>query len=568
MKKKKSKQAPPKIAFKKTHRDSILLRYEKLIVVAIFVLALILKLLHLQQIKNNNPFFALPAIDSHVYHMWAVEISNGNWLGNEVFFNSPLYPFILALIYKISGQSIFGAKFIQFLLGSFNCILIYLVGKKVFHSKVALIAGLMTALYVMFTFYEGSLLITNIQIPLNLVLILVLLNNFERPSQKKWLFSGMCLGLSALARPNILIFALFVIFWIIFRLKEHMAMKQILLSVASFCIGIGLIVFPVTIRNYIIGNEIVLINSSGGMNFYIGNNPDATGYFEPPKIMPFTSQDHPLKQKENYKAYAENKTGRPMSYSEVSEYWYSEGMKFIRNNPKKWMGLVVKKFLLFINHYEIWNIQSYYFSKQFSWVLRMPLLTFGIVAPFALFGILLSLKYWKHHFLLYAIILSYAVSSLIYFSVSRYRMPAIPFFIVFASYAFYWLFENVLKKNIKNLTIAFLSIVLLYVIVNQNLVNISHFKAHYNLGNKYMQMEKWELAVEQYNRSIQQYPKFIAAHYNLAVIYEMKLGQYDDAIREWHIVRKLGKKMADQEFIKRADRHLKTLNQHKSIVNN
>ena len=33
-----------------------------------------------------------------------------------------------------------------------------------------------------------------------------------------------------------------------------------------------LIIFPVTLRNYLIGDDWVLISANGGVNFYIGNN--------------------------------------------------------------------------------------------------------------------------------------------------------------------------------------------------------------------------------------------------------------------------------------------------------
>lgn len=548
----------------KARWEALLTKYEKYIVAGIFILALVLRLFHLQQIKSHDPFFALPSVDPRVYHAWAVEISEGNWLGTEVFFNSPLYPYFLAVIYKIFGQSFFVAKLIQFLMGSFSCLLIYLLAKRIFNPKVGLVAGVMAALYVMSLFYEGILLITNIQTPLNLLLILMLLHSFESPVRRNWLFSGICLGLSALARPNILLFGPFVLFWIFYTFKDRMSRKQILHFGLFFCMGIGLLIFPVTLRNYVVGKDIVLISSQGGINFYIGNNPNAKGYFMVPKVLPRTKGDDPIEQRRNFEVYAEQKVGRALKPSEVSRYWFSQGMKFIKEQPGRWIGLLLRKCGLLVNHYEIWNNRSYYFSRQFSWVLRLPLLTFGIVAPLALFGILLTLKDWKRLFLLYAIIGSYAASLVIFFMLSRYRMVVVPFLIILAAYALHWFFESLRAKKFQKAATALVPLAFFFLMVNQNLVNQGSSMVHYNLGNKYMKMRKWEMAIEQYERSIQQNPTYISAHNNLALVFEKRPEWYDKGIREWKIVLKMAEERRDQGYIDRALRHLRKLRQLKS----
>ncbi|NIN01520.1 MAG: hypothetical protein GTO24_26530, partial [candidate division Zixibacteria bacterium] len=45
---------------------------------------------------------------------------------------------------------------------------------------------------------------------------------------------------------------------------------------------------PVTLRNYFVGKDLVLIAWQGGLNFYLGNNPDATGYTP---VSPLTGGD-------------------------------------------------------------------------------------------------------------------------------------------------------------------------------------------------------------------------------------------------------------------------------------
>ena len=52
------------------------------------------------------------------------------------------------------------------------------------------------------------------------------------------------------------------------------------------CIWIGtalLVIAPVTLRNYVKGNDLVLSAANAGITFYSSNNPRATGqYMDPP----------------------------------------------------------------------------------------------------------------------------------------------------------------------------------------------------------------------------------------------------------------------------------------------
>ena len=50
---------------------------------------------------------------------------------------------------------------------------------------------------------------------------------------------------------------------------------------AAFALGLALVLGPVALRNYVIGDTFALTTSQLGTNFYIGNNPDATGIYVP-----------------------------------------------------------------------------------------------------------------------------------------------------------------------------------------------------------------------------------------------------------------------------------------------
>ena len=49
-----------------------------------------------------HPLSGAPTIDEASYDDWAVEIAGGEWRGEEVFFQEPLYPYFLGVIYSLS----------------------------------------------------------------------------------------------------------------------------------------------------------------------------------------------------------------------------------------------------------------------------------------------------------------------------------------------------------------------------------------------------------------------------------------------------------------------------------
>ena len=69
----------------------------------IFALALVLRLIHLWQIRQA-PFFDLLIGDARAYDLWAQQIAAGDWIGREVFYQAPLYAYFLGLVYSIAGD--------------------------------------------------------------------------------------------------------------------------------------------------------------------------------------------------------------------------------------------------------------------------------------------------------------------------------------------------------------------------------------------------------------------------------------------------------------------------------
>ncbi len=75
---------------------------------------------------------------------------------------------------------------------------------------------------------------------------------------------------------------------------------------------------------------------------------------------------------------------------------------------------------------------------QNSRVLKLAFLNFGFIVPLALLGIILVKKF-PQSWLLYLFWTVLSVSVIAFHIQERYRMATVPFFILFAGYALYWL---------------------------------------------------------------------------------------------------------------------------------
>src|SRR6478609_7002101 len=90
---------------------------------AVFGVALLVRLVHVWQLRRS-PFFSLLMGDSHGYDEWAQRIAGGEWLGHEVFYQAPLYPYLLGVIYAVAGRHLLVVRIVQALIGSASCALL------------------------------------------------------------------------------------------------------------------------------------------------------------------------------------------------------------------------------------------------------------------------------------------------------------------------------------------------------------------------------------------------------------------------------------------------------------
>ena len=122
---------------------------------AVLALGFGLRVANLRDI-SNSPFFSRPVIDGQAYDNWAMAIVSGK-APTQPFFQDPLYPYFLALIYSVFGHSYWAVYLIQLVLAMVFLLLIYDTTRRLFDRRAGIAAAAMIALYKPFIFYESQI---------------------------------------------------------------------------------------------------------------------------------------------------------------------------------------------------------------------------------------------------------------------------------------------------------------------------------------------------------------------------------------------------------------------------
>ena len=496
------------------------------VLLLIFLFSLALRLIYLLQIRAN-PHFNVPTMDPLYHDVWAQNIASGNWIGSSIFFRAPFYPYFLALVYKIFGHGYLIPRLIQHLLGACSCVLVYLLAKRLYNRATAIIAGLIASTYGILIYFESELLLDSFLVFFDTFLILYLLKAAENPKKWRWLIGGVILGLSALTRPNVLFCIPFIWLWIYLSFKGRITIKTFLAHSAIFLLGVIVLVAPVTVRNYLVGKDLVLIASQGGINFYLGNNPRADGV-----SAIFYGADW---QYRDFQFTAQKEMGRTLKPSEISNYYYKKGLEFILGQPAKSLPLFVKKIYLFWNKFEISNNQDIYFFRRYSSLMRILPLGFWLIGPLAFTGILISIREKRRIFLPLVFVVSYMITVILFFVPARFRLPVIPFLIIFSSFAIYWLVSQLIRGQLKSVLPFLIMSVPFFILTNTNAYHLTlenFASSYFSLGNVYLKKGDPERALAEYNRALEKDAYPVRVHLNKGIVF-FRLGDYQKAEEEF-----------------------------------
>jgi len=477
-------------------------------ILLIVILAIVVRVAYMVEV-HDNPLMTTTTGDPEIYDNRALESARGQWLGDDVFFHSsPIYPYILGFTYKLFGHSYMAVRVIQSLFGIGSCLLIFSIARKLFGKREGLVAGVISALYAPFVFFDFEILMITFVLFFALLAIRLLMAYRDNSTAWLALAAGGAIGVSALGKPNVLLFVPAALLWVWWVFRGTERAKRAWRGMVLFAAGTVIVLAPMTVSNYVIAGDFVLTSSNGGINFWIGNNDQADGTFLVPANMRTDLYG-------DSKLAAEQALGRSLSSSEVSSYWFEKGLEFVRAHPGQDLKLLGRKLLLFWNAYEIPNHYDLNYFKTVSKTLRFNPFVFSWVIPFGFLGIYASRRSWRKHLLLYLFAGAYLVSLLPFFVTSRYRLPVVPVMIIFCASGVLWLWERVRTRKWTGTLVPVALLAAMLVVVNLPLVDFSLGPQYAIVGAIYRDAGDYAKAVEYYQLATRESPNFDLAYNSL-----------------------------------------------------
>lgn len=353
---------------------------------ALFALALALRMGVLFDFGAHHPQANAPVIDEAAYDAWARRIAAGDWLGEGVFFQEPLYPYLLGLLYRVFGADLFVARVAQAIVGAATAILILGLGRRTLGRGAGWCAAILWSVYRPALWFPTLLLKENLFAAVFAGLAWCLVSSREQPTRGRWLGVGALAGAGALLRGNLVPMLPFVALWPLARARFFA--REAGPAVGCVLVGVAAWLIPVAWRNAAVGGEFALTTSGAGTNLYGGNNLDnrygvATEFAWVRGV--------PEHEAGDWRHEAERRTGRELSAVEVSDFWRDATFASIAEHPREHAWILGRKLLLTLGAYEVPDNHFLEWDARHVATLRGPWPGFGLIGPFALLGLGLCL---------------------------------------------------------------------------------------------------------------------------------------------------------------------------------
>ena len=218
--------------------------------------------------------------DMAFYDAWAHRILGGALTDGRAFYALPLYAYWLAGIHAVFGGGGFVPGLLQGLADAGTALLLY---KIVVHSSEnfgAKVTGTLCALT--WAFYLPAQAFSIVQMPATLgvfvfwLVVWQIIKRTEPPRFVVYFLLGLLVGVTAMGIATILVLVPMLFAALIWRWQ--LRSRCLALSFVILFGGVFLGTAPCWLHNYFVAHDRVFLSAHSGINFWIGNNPGATGY--------------------------------------------------------------------------------------------------------------------------------------------------------------------------------------------------------------------------------------------------------------------------------------------------
>jgi Tfp pilus assembly protein PilF len=390
----------------------------------------------------------------HFYNEWARRILSGQLTDHQAFYGLPGYAYLLAALYSLCGYNPFVPGLLQAILDAGTAVLIYKISIRVFggvSARVAQIAGIIAA--VGWAFFVPAQTYTVVLMPTALVVFVFwlvvwwIVREEAAPRKLCALMLGLLIGITATTIATILFLLPLVISAVLIKpAKTNHPIPARIASLRLVLVGVLAGTAPCWGHNYFVARDRVFLSAHSGINFWIGNNPSATGY---PRFPPGLRASQAAMLQDSITA-AESAAGHPLKRGEVSQFWSAKARDYIRQNPGEWLRLLGVKLRNFWNAFQYDDLSIVTTLREQG--ITFPGIYFGLVAALALPAIIAAWRIAPISGWITAAIVLHLLALLPVFTTERYRLPIVPGLLIFAAFGLVMLWQNLATQHLATAT--------------------------------------------------------------------------------------------------------------------
>jgi len=506
----------------------------------VFAVALAVRVANVVSLHANAfAYFETPTLDAHFYDAWARRIAAGEWIGSEVFQGVSLYAYFLALVYELLGTGPVPIALVQAVVGALGVALLYLFTRAALSEAAGLLTALFASFYGPVLLYESFRLADGLATFFASAVLLATLGLLRRPGPLRALGTGLVLGLGALARERLLLVAPPLLLLFAWSRRGREATRRTLGSVALVLAGLAAPLGLSLAHNVAAAGDWVLLSSLGGVNFYVGNRPGASGAFDLPPELGASRRELYL----GSRLIAEAAEGRELAASEVSAHWLERGLDFWREAPGDALALAGRKLTYFWKGLELTDVVDPDLARRHSAVLSLPLFDFHTVGPLALVGLVVAWTLRRRDPLalgtLVAMLAANVGFMVLFFVSSRFRTSAMPCLFPLAAAAVVWLVERVAARRFLAAGAAAIGLLVAAAFVSADpefagaTLRTDRAITHFNLGQAHYRDGRYAEAEPELCAALELDGGYAKAMYYLASTLKLT-GRRDEALRLFH----------------------------------
>lgn len=332
------------------------------------------------------------------------------WYGGKRFHQEPAYAYVFGAVRSLGGDASW-MFVLQGLMGIGTIVLLFAFTRRLFGYAAALVAAGLTLLFGPLLFYELLLLRVSLVLFTGMLALYLTDRALEQEEPLPFLLAGVALGGAFLVKSTALLFFLGIVVLVVAR---RGASKAALRRAGLMAAGMLLPILPAVVRNVVVGVPAFQFSSVAAVTFINANAPDfvpGTGFYVSKYVLPVMVKSH-----------------HSLVFAAMDTVSLHDGVF-------SYPVMLLKKFLLFFSPTEIPNNANYHYFSRFSTVLSWGQLSFWWIGVPAVGGIVLAVRRWRRSLPLLVYVLCGMVPMVLFYNLSRFRTPLVPFLAPFAAYA-------------------------------------------------------------------------------------------------------------------------------------